>query len=124
MKYLLDVNALIAWGQQRAPQHAQFHAWAAGHGLKELVTCAHSELGFLRISMQVFGDSLTDAQTQLKALKGAAGGFLEAAPSPNLPPWARRAADTTDAYLMQVAASAGLELATFDTGIPGATLIR
>ena len=74
--------------------------------------------------MQAFGDSLADAQTQLKAIKGAAGGFIGAAPSPNLALWAKRAADTSDAYLMQVAVSAGLELATFDTGIPGATLIR
>lgn len=104
MKYLLDVNALVAWSQQRAPHHDRFHSWASTQGLNELATCAHSELGFIRVSMQVFGDSLAEAQTQLAA-------------------WSATAAKTSDAYLTQVAAGAGLTLATFDRGIPGSVLI-
>ena len=124
MKHLLDVNALVAWGQQRAPQHAQFHAGAVRQGFGELATCAHTELGFIRISMQVFGDSLADAQKQLAEFKRAAGGFVEVAPTPKLPAWTTKASQTSDAYLAQVAAFAGLTLATFDRGIPGAALIR
>ena len=123
MKYLLDVNALVAWSQQRAPHHNRFHAWAAVRGLDELATCAHSELGFIRVSMQVFGDSLTEAQAQLAAMKRQVGGFVAEAPSPKLPAWAATAAKTSDAYLAQVAAAAGLTLATFDRSIPSAVLI-
>lgn len=123
MKYLLDVTALVAWSQQRAPHHDRFHSWAATQGLNELATCAHSELGFIRVSMQVFGDSLAEAQTQLAAMKREAGGFVSQAPSPKLAAWSATAAKTSDAYLTQVAAGAGLTLATFDRGIPGSVLI-
>lgn len=123
MKYLLDVNALVAWIQQRAPHHNRFHSWAADRGFDELATCAHSELGFIRVSMQVFGDTLPDAQSQLAAIKRQAGGFVAEAPSPKLPTWSATAAKTSDAYLAQVATAAGLTLATFDRSIPNATLI-
>ena len=123
-KYLLDVNALVAWGQQRSPQHPVFHAWAKREGFAGLATCAQVELGFIRISMQVFGDSLEDAQVQLAAIKRVTGEFVAIAPSPKLAAWSIRASLTSDAYLAQVATAAGLTLATFDNSIPGVTLIR
>jgi len=118
VKFLLDVSALIAWRHARAPHHSQFHAWAARQGFAALATCAHAELGFIRVSMQVFGYSLQDAQAGLAEMKRAARGFVEAAPSPCLPAWSASAAKTSDGYLAQVAASAGLTLATFDNGTP------
>lgn len=123
MKYLLDVNALLAWRHPAAQSHDVFHAWARRAGLSELATCAHGELGFLRISMQAFGYSKAEAEKALAVMKREAGGFVGAAPSPQLAAWATTAALTSDAYLTQVAASAGLKLATFDRGIPGAELI-
>jgi sugar/nucleoside kinase (ribokinase family) len=68
--------------------------------------------------MQVFGYSLSDAQSALAEMKRAAGGFVKMAPSPKLPKWSTSPAQTSDAYLMQVANSTGLILATFDTGMP------
>ena len=123
-KYLLDVNALLAWRHTRSPQHHAFHAWAKQAGFSELATCAHAELGFIRISMQVFDCSLADAQAALVEIKRVAGKFVATAPSPKLAAWAARPSLTSDAYLAQVATASGLSLATFDTGIPGATLIR
>ena len=123
MKYLLDVNALVAWSQQRAPHHDRFHSWAAARGFDELATCAHSELGFIRVSMQVFGDALSEVQAQLAAIKRQVGGFVAEAPSPKLPAWSATAAKTSDGYLAQIAAAAGLTLATFDRSIPNAALI-
>ena len=73
--------------------------------------------------MQVFGDTLPEAQAQLAAMKRQAGGFVVEAPSPKLPDWAATAAKTSDAYLAQVATAAGLTLATFDRSIPSAVLI-
>lgn len=117
MIYLLDVNALLAWEHGNSPHHAVFHAWARRVGRSNLWTCAHTELGFVRVSMQVFGYSLAQATEALAELKQHAGGFVGAAPSPRLPAWASSAAKTSDAYLTQVARANKLRLATHDTGI-------
>lgn len=123
MKYLLDVNALLAWRHATAHGHAHFHAWAKAQGFRTLATCAHAELGFIRVSMHVFGLSLAEAQTALAEMKRQCGGFVPTAPAPKLPAWSATAARTSDAYLVQVAGHAGLTLATFDTGIPEAVRI-
>lgn len=117
MNYLLDVNALVAWRHARAPHHQQFHAWAGRVGRGSLRTCAHSELGFIRVSMQVFGYTLSQSHDALDTMKAEIGGFVEVAPSPRLAPWADTPARTSDAYLTQIAHVHGLKLATFDTGI-------
>ncbi len=124
MKLLLDVNALVAWHHPSAEGHASFHAWAKAQGFAQLATCAQCELGFLRVSMQAYRFSLVQAQTALAEMKRTIGGFVPVAPSPKLAAWSTTAAKTSDAYLAQVAAANGLKLATFDTGIPGATLIE
>lgn len=124
MKHLLDVNALLAWRHGRSPHHDVFHAWAARVGFDTLATCGHVELGFIRVSMQVFDYSLADAQKALAQMKRSAGGFVSSAPPPQLAAWATTAPKTSDAYLLQIAASAGLSLATLDASIPGATVIR
>jgi predicted nucleic acid-binding protein len=121
MSYLLDVNALIAWRHARAPHHEQFHAWAARTGQHNLQTCAHAELGFIRVSMLVFGYTLPQAQDALDSIKKELGGFVELAPTPCLATWANTAARTSDAYLVQVARANGLKLATFDSGIHDAS---
>lgn len=125
MSYLLDTNALLAWEHSNSPHHAEFHAWAGKLGSPELWTCAHTELGFLRVSMQVFGYSLAQAAEALGSLKRQARGFVGSAPSPRLPAWASTAGRTSDAYLTQLARENGLRLATFDSGIrdPAAHLI-
>ncbi len=123
MKYLLDVNALIAWRHVTANGHERFHVWATREGFSALATCAHSELGFLRVSMQVFSLTLVEAQTALAEMKKHTGGFIAAAPAPQLATWAAKPSQTSDAYLVQLAAAAGLTLATFDAGIPGSVTI-
>lgn len=117
MTYLLDVNALVAWRHTRAPQHGAFHKWVARTGRENLRTCALCELGFLRVSMQVFGYTLSQAQGALRDIKREVGGYVEAAPSPDLADWATTAARTSDAYLIQLAKANDLRLATFDRGI-------
>ena len=124
MKFLLDVNALVAWHHPSAQGHASFHAWAKAQGFPQLATCAQSELGFIRISMQVYRFSLDQAQMALVEMKRAMGGFVASAPSPKLAAWSTTAAKTSDAYLTQVATANGMKLATFDTEIPGTTLIE
>ncbi len=86
MKFLLDVSALLALQHRRSPHHSAFHAWVAKSGPSSLATCAVSELGFLRISMEVFGYSLTQSMDALADIKSQVGGFVENAPSPRLKP--------------------------------------
>jgi len=117
VNYLLDVNALVAWWHVRAPHHDAFHEWAAHTGRQRLWTCAHGELGLIRVSMQVFAYTLAQAQAALRDIRKEAGGFVDAAPSPNLADWATTAARTSDAYLVQLARANGLRLATFDRSI-------
>ena len=120
MRYLLDVNALLAWEHGNSPHHVSFHAWANEVGSENLWTCALSELGFLRVSMQVFGYSLHQASGALTVMKQSAGGFVEVAPSPQLPAWSVNASRTSDGYLAQVARENSMRLATFDAGIKDA----
>ena len=123
MKYLLDVNALMAWGHPSVAGHDRFHLWAKREGFGSLATCAHVELGFLRVSMAAYGFSLDSAQIVLAGMKRHVGGFVGSAPAPQLARWARTPGRTSDAYLIQLAESAGLRLATFDTSIPDAVRI-
>jgi hypothetical protein len=116
--YSLDVNALFASAHVNAASHATFHRRAKTHGFKTLATCAHAELGFIRVSLPGFGSTREMAETALAEMKRPTGGFVATAPPPGLPAWARTAAQTSDAYLAQLAAAAGLTLATFDPGIP------
>ena len=124
MKFLLDVNALIALKHTRSAHHQICRTWMSKQGFESMTTCAVVELGFIRISMAAYGVSLADAQKDLAEIKQKLGGFIEKSPAPHLPAWSSQFTKTTDAYLLQLAKSAGLELATFDTGIPGATLIK
>jgi predicted nucleic acid-binding protein len=123
VKYLLDVNALIGWHHADSPHHQPFHAWAGLVGRRNLHTCAHAELGFIRVSMQAFAYTLGQAQEALAATKAECGGFVVEAPSPRLAAWATSAGRTTDAYLAQLAATHGLTLATFDRHIPASAFI-
>lgn len=117
MKYLLDVNALVAWWHHTHPKHKAFHAWEKKTQFGHLATCATVELGFLRVSMHVYQYSLANAQHALAAMKNKIGGFIADCPPPKLAAWTDTAAKTTDAYLCQLAAAHKLQLATFDSGI-------
>ena len=120
MKYLLDVNALIAWWHSTHSHHIQFHQWGKAVGFKNLHTCNISELGFLRVSMQVYQFTAKEAQTALENIRARSAGHLDTVTAPALPAWAKTPAATTDAYLCQLARHHKLRLATFDTRIQDA----
>jgi len=88
-----------------------------------LATCAHSELGFIRVSMQVLRLTLAEAREAQATIKKSMGGFIAEAPAPRLGAWARKATRASDVHLVQLAASAGLALVTLDNGIPDAVRI-
>ena len=82
MRYLLDVNALVAWAHVNSEHHSAFHGWVKRAGAENLCTCAHAELGFLRVSMQVFGFSLPMAAAALVRNLERLSGPITATQSP------------------------------------------
>ena len=132
MKYLLNVNVLVAWGWADHAEHERVACWIGGTRKKRgniLLTSAIPQLGFVRVSVQRSGGQVTLAQAgevlsgMLQSL-GAVHHFLaDDRESLQWQAWCRDAAQTTDAHLLALAAANGAELATLDRGIPGACLI-
>jgi uncharacterized protein len=133
MKYLLDVNVLVAWGWSNHIDHLRAARWVAamkqGRGIT-LMTSAIPELGFLRVSVQrapgevSLGDAAATLRSMLTSLKSRHH-FLpdDLSSTILLPNWCRMASQSTDAHLLSLAKSHGAELATLDAGIPGGYLI-
>ena len=116
MKYLLDVNALIASIWTDHASHRLADSWVRG---KTLATCPVSELGFLRISThpKALGASMADARKLLQDF--LAKHRVEFVPNdlPALQSKAAKSEDVTDFYLADLAAKNGLKLATLDTNL-------
>lgn len=133
MKYLLDVNVLLAWGWADHTEHRRAALWIASIKRKRtgrLLTSAIPELGFVRVSVQRSAGRLSveDASRTLAGMLQALGGhhsFLpdDRASSAAFPAWCGSASQTTDAHLISLAQAHGVELATLDAGIPGAYLL-
>lgn len=132
MKYLLDVNVLIAWGWSDHVDHERAAAWI-GVARKQkaitLMTSAIPELGFVRVSVQraeghVTVAEATETLTGMVAALGARHVLLaDDQAVRQFPEWCSSASRTTEAHLLELAARHGAKLATLDTGIPGAFLI-
>lgn len=132
MRYLLDVNVLVAWGWADHADHVRVAAWV-GRGLREAgtlyLTSVIPQLGFVRVSVQRTGGQVSPqlAGKTLAAMLsclGAAHHFVpDDQPATCWPAWCQSASRTTDAHLLAVAAAHGAQLATLDTGIPGAFLV-
>jgi predicted nucleic acid-binding protein len=129
VKYLLDVNALLAFGIFHHVFHARVVAWTGRLRGAELLTCSISELGFVRVAAQApaYGFTVAQAQTLLNGLKAQHNPLIKFVPdgidTAQLPVWVRTPNQTTDGHLLQLASAHRAGLATFDKGIPGAYLI-
>jgi hypothetical protein len=129
MKYLLDVNALIAYGFRRHDFHDRIGAWIRSRKSDHFLTCSITELGFVRVlgNVRTYGIDVARAKSLLQELKGWNALPLEFISDGNdisfLPKWAKSPAQTTDGHLVQLANANGAVLATLDEGIPGAFLI-
>src|SRR2546423_3241652 len=98
MKYLLDVNALLAGALAKHPQHADAFAWLGG---KSVVLCPVSELGFLRIGTKKKAINLTMKDAREALLRFCSERTAERI-SDDLPPLdskASKSEDVTDFYL-------------------------
>jgi uncharacterized protein len=129
MKYLLDVNALVALGFGNHEFHPRVTSWLRAQEFPDLATCSITELGFVRVLVQAPAYGLTIAQARTVLLR------LKAASTPpftfiaddhdisDLPAWVKTPKQITDGHLVKLASTNGRLLATLDGRIPGAYLI-
>jgi|SRR5947209_700895 len=125
MKYLLDVNALMALGVVNHQFHARVIAWAGSLVSSDLLTCPTTELGFVRVLSQAsYGYTVEQARDLLLVMKESSSVPLLFIPDGNdifqLPGWVLWPRQVTDGHLLRLAEMNGAILSTFDQGIPGA----
>ncbi len=132
MKYLLDVNALVALGLLDHVFHKRVAKWVRGLGTSDaaqLLTSPITELGTVRVLVQApqFGFTVAQARTLLARLKRSDSvrfGFIaDDHDASHLPAWAKSAKQTTDGHLAQLAIANDAVLGTLDERIPGAFVI-
>ena len=133
MNYLLDVNVLVAWGWSDHPHHERVDRWIQeklSHSKVLLSTTSIVELGFVRVSVQKSADTVTiqEAADRLDHLLSKLRNRHRFLPDDlssrrDFHTWCKSSKHTTDAHLLALAEKHGLQLATLDTGIPGAFLI-
>lgn len=130
MKRLLDINTLIALAHSAHIHHARAIAWyrSLPAATTVLCTCAITELGFVRVAVQTgLQSDVPTARKALAALKTSSAIPFElvndALGADRLPAFAKTPAKLTDGYLLELARANQAQLATLDTGIPGATIL-
>lgn len=129
MKYLLDVNALVALGFIQHEFHDRVAAWLKAQRFPEIVTCSITELGFVRVISQAPAYGLAVAQAQnlllkLKKSKIVTFSFIrDNHDVSHLPAWVKTPGQTTDGHLAELARANGAALATLDRKIPKAYFI-
>lgn len=130
MRYLLDVNTLIALGHVGHAHHQRAQQWQSklSATVDVLGTCAITELGFVRVSVQTgLQANIVAAQFALARLKatGPVGYELwaDAIGTDRLPAYVRKPPELTDGHLLVLAQVHRAKLVTLDVSIPGALLI-
>lgn len=130
MKYLLDINALIALGHTAHIHHTKMIRWYRSLLSEEstLHTCSICELGFVRVSVQAgLQSDVASSRAALAQLKDSSKISFTLLPddlgADRLPSYAKAPNKITDGHLLELARHHGARLATLDTGIPGALLI-
>jgi predicted nucleic acid-binding protein len=130
MKFLLDVNALIAYGFRPHDFHDRVGLWMRSSRKATFLTCSITEIGFVRIlgNARAFGMDVAEARTLMLDLKSRAimplSFIADGDDLGMLPGWVNSPSQVTDGHLLQLAATHNAQLATLDKGIPGAFLIR
>lgn len=130
MKWLLDVNTLVALAHQGHADHLRVIRWFAslmGSGAR-LATCAITEVGFVRVSIQAgFENNAPDASETLRGLKDSSRIPFDLIPdslgADRLPSYVLGARQVTNGHLLELAKESSMKLATLDKGLPGAYLI-
>jgi hypothetical protein len=121
MKYLLDVNVLLAAIWFNHPHHAKAFAWLSG---KSVLLCPLSELGFLRISTnkKAIGAPTEEARKLLQQFATDRRVDRIEDDLPALDSHSKKSEQVTDLYLADLAAKHGARLGTFDASIAHAAV--
>ena len=129
MRYLLDVNTLIALGHTRHVHHVRAQRWLGGLEADSAIgTCAITELGFVRVSVQAgLQPDVSTARAALKKLKASSpvkfALWPDALGADRLPRHVKDPGELTDGHLLELARKHQARLVTLDVSIPGAMLI-
>jgi predicted nucleic acid-binding protein len=117
-----DVNVLVAASDRDHVFHVKAKEWLMANA--PIATCALTELGMVRILVQL-GTSIKDAEDQLAFLaSNFRGSFINCDISVDaLIGKIKGHRQLTDKYLMELCAKHSLQLATFDKSISGAHVI-
>ncbi len=132
MRYLLDVNALVALGFLEHEFHERVSLWVlslADEPSFQLLTCAITELGFVRVLSQAPHYGLTVAQSRALLVRLKKQGVVpfefiaDDHDISRLPTWVKSGRQTTDGHLAELARAHDSVLATLDERIPSAFVI-
>lgn len=132
MRYLLDVNTLLALVLLEHEFHVRVARWVerlGTSGIPELATCSITELGFVRVlgQAQLYGSSVAQARELLLKVKNSHGMRWIFIPDghdvSHLPSWVRTPKQTTDGHLVELASDNEAVLATLDRRSPRAFVI-
>ncbi|MGO8698955.1 MAG: TA system VapC family ribonuclease toxin [Limisphaerales bacterium] len=127
MRYLLDVNALIALAHTGHVFHAKAGNWflSVAATARGFHTCSITEIGFVRVSVVTgLQPDVVTAQQALDALKSSSRIRFELIADDvgvaQLPAFVKRPQAITDGHLFELARKNSMQLVTFDHGIPHA----
>ena len=132
MRYLLDVNSLLALAVFEHEFHVRVASWVkrlGADGVPELATCSITELGFVQVlgQAQQYGSSVAQARELLLKVKESEAVrwifISDDRDVSHLPRWVRTAKQTTDGHLADLATANEAILATLDHRIPRAFII-
>ena len=129
MRFLLDLNALIAFGVTQHQFHQRAVDWIRSQRGSTFLASSVTEIGFLRVvaSVAVYDLNVVQAKEVLLRMKANRAQPLTFLADGNdvsaLPAWVKAPKQITDGHLLQLASANGAVLATLDEGIPRAFLI-
>ena len=132
MRYLLDVNVLIALGIEYHQFHRRVALWLMRlrrQGDSELATCSITELGFVRVLSRVplYGYQVHHAQMLLARVKAKSivrfTFTTDDQDLSSMPKWVNSHNQLTDGHLMQLANAHDAVFASLDKRIPSAFVI-
>jgi predicted nucleic acid-binding protein len=130
MRYLLDVNALIALAHTGHSLHAKAIGWYRSvlGSATGFHTCSITELGFVRVSVLTgLQRDIAGAKQALGALKSSSKVRFELISDDlgvaQLPAFVKSPQSITDGHLVELARKHSIRLVTLDRGIPGSLVI-
>ena len=130
MRYLLDVNALVALAHTGHALHGKAIDWfsSAMSSARGMHTCSITELGFVRVAVQTgLQPDIETAKQALDALKASSPVRFELVAddlgAAQLPEFVKRRLSITDGHLLELARKNAMRLVTLDQHIPQALFI-